>query len=204
MTPVFYPMFLRISVWTSDCTDTRLGECHSLLSLATSKPSNFMSWTKEKEESFLWIMPKQKDIESLQFHICIGVVAIGTLGTQALPNKERNLSIRNQKVFKYWAQYKEISSKFKWIVLNLGHQQLILLSSQYCTWNISNRNQEREKVPSLENASTTPMVKIKLLLFFKEPNSKCPRFDWRCLLDWPWKNITFVNLVYWKSINGEV
>ena len=86
-----------------------------------------------------------------------GVVAIGTLGTQALPNKERNLSIRNQKVFKYWAQYKEISSKFKWIVLNLGHQQLILLSSQYCTWNISNRNQEREKVPSLENASTTPM-----------------------------------------------
>ena len=89
--------------------------------------------------------------------IIIGVVAIGTLGTQALPNKERNLSIRNQKVFKYWAQYKEISSKFKWIVLNLGHQQLILLSSQYCTWNISNRNQEREKVPSLENASTTPM-----------------------------------------------
>ena len=88
----------------------------------------------------------------------IGVVAIGTLGTQALPNKERNLSIRNQKVFKYWAQYKEISSKFKWIVLNLGHQQLILLSSQYCTWNISNRNQEREKVPSLENASTTPMI----------------------------------------------
>ena len=87
----------------------------------------------------------------------IGVVAIGTLGTQALPNKERNLSIRNQKVFKYWAQYKEISSKFKWIVLNLGHQQLILLSSQYCTWNISNRSQEREKVPSLENASTTPM-----------------------------------------------
>ena len=91
----------------------------------------------------------------------IGVVAIGTLGTQALPNKERNLSIRNQKVFKYWAQYKEISSKFKWIVLNLGHQQLILLSSQYCTWNISNRNQEQEKVPSLENASTTPMVNYK-------------------------------------------
>ena len=88
----------------------------------------------------------------------IGVVAIGTLGTQALPNKERNLSIRNQKVFKYWAQYKEISSKFKWIVLNLGHQQLILLSSQYCTWNISNRNQEQEKVPSLKNASTTPMM----------------------------------------------
>ena len=31
----------------------------------------------------------------------IGVVAIGTLGTQALPDKERNLSTRNQKVFKY-------------------------------------------------------------------------------------------------------
>jgi len=31
----------------------------------------------------------------------IGVVAIVTLGTQALPNKERNLSIRDQKVFKY-------------------------------------------------------------------------------------------------------
>ena len=31
----------------------------------------------------------------------IGVIAIGTLGTQALPNKERNLSIRNQKVLKY-------------------------------------------------------------------------------------------------------
>ena len=31
----------------------------------------------------------------------IGVDAIGTLGTQALPNKERNLSIRNQKVFNY-------------------------------------------------------------------------------------------------------
>merc|ERR1712131_456397 len=91
----------------------------------------------------------------------IGVVAIGTLGTQALPNKERNLSIRNQKVFKYRAQYKEISSKFKWIVLNLGHQQLILLSSQYCTSNISNRNQEREEVPSLENASTTPMIASK-------------------------------------------
>jgi len=31
----------------------------------------------------------------------IGIVAIRTLGTQVLPNKERNLSIRNQKVFKY-------------------------------------------------------------------------------------------------------
>ena len=31
----------------------------------------------------------------------IGVVAIGTLGTQALPDKERNLSIRNQKVSKF-------------------------------------------------------------------------------------------------------
>ena len=27
--------------------------------------------------------------------VTIGVVAIGTLGTQALPNKERKLSIRN-------------------------------------------------------------------------------------------------------------
>ena len=33
--------------------------------------------------------------------VTIGVVAIGTLGTQALPDKERNLSIRNQKVFMY-------------------------------------------------------------------------------------------------------
>ena len=40
----------------------------------------------------------------------IGVVAIGTLGTQALPDKERNLSTRNQKLFKYWSQYKKISS----------------------------------------------------------------------------------------------
>ena len=31
----------------------------------------------------------------------IGVVTIGTLGTWALPDKERNLSIRNQKVLKY-------------------------------------------------------------------------------------------------------
>ena len=31
----------------------------------------------------------------------VGVVAIGTLGTWALPDKERNLSIRNQKVLKY-------------------------------------------------------------------------------------------------------
>ena len=33
--------------------------------------------------------------------LAIGVVAIGTLGTWALPDKERNLSIRNQKVLKY-------------------------------------------------------------------------------------------------------
>ena len=31
----------------------------------------------------------------------IGVAAIGTMGTKAPPDKERNLSIRNQKVLKY-------------------------------------------------------------------------------------------------------
>ena len=33
--------------------------------------------------------------------VTIGVVAIGTLGTWALPDKERNLSARNQKVLMY-------------------------------------------------------------------------------------------------------
>ena len=31
----------------------------------------------------------------------IGIAAIGALGTKAPPDKERNLSIRNQKVLKY-------------------------------------------------------------------------------------------------------
>ena len=33
--------------------------------------------------------------------LSIGVAAIGTMGTKAPPDKERNLSIRNQKVLKY-------------------------------------------------------------------------------------------------------
>ena len=35
--------------------------------------------------------------------LTIGVVAIGTMGTKVLPDKERNLSTRNQKVLKYRA-----------------------------------------------------------------------------------------------------
>ena len=67
----------------------------------------------------------------------IGVVAIGTLGTQALPNKERNLFIRNQKIL-----CSIQGNKFKWIVLNLGHQ-------------------EKEKSPPRKSL-TTPIMQVTL------------------------------------------
>ena len=64
----------------------------------------------------------------------IGVVAIGTLGTWALPDKERNLSIRNQKVLKYWAKYKEIRS---WC-LEGYHFQINACPCLLSSWNIPN------------------------------------------------------------------
>ena len=64
----------------------------------------------------------------------IGVVAIGTLGTWALPDKERNLSIRNQKVLKYWAQYKDIRS---WC-LEGYHFQINACPCLLSSWNIPN------------------------------------------------------------------
>ena len=75
-----------------------------------------------------------KSTLSYWYILCIGVVAIGTLGTWALPDKERNLSARNQKVFKYWAQCKEIRS---WC-LEGYHFQINACPCLLSSWNIPN------------------------------------------------------------------
>ena len=59
------------------------------------------------------------------------------IGCQALPNKERNLFIRNQKIL-----CSIQGNKFKWIVLNLGHQ-------------------EKEKSPPRKSL-TTPIMQVTL------------------------------------------
>ena len=82
---------LLLPSWVNASVAFNLSRIFTLLTLPTDL-------TLTLELHALYILLVSEFYLTLIFSI--GVVAMGTLGTKALPDKERNLSTRNQKVLK--------------------------------------------------------------------------------------------------------
>ena len=170
--------------------------CDSCYTSTLSSNSSFdsigcWSWRKIllKEEVWKKELNKFDTILPMNLALCI-------------PDKERNLYTRNQKVFKYLAQYKKISSKFSLFcpALSSVHETFPAVSwchtlfapKVVCPKSCTKLYQEREKVPSLENASTTPMSWI--IPHFYSPHKWC----WSSQISWLFLNFKKIK----KNLGG--